>query len=209
MSEVLIKWKDMTLSPEADEALNVLEKGQVMALRMKNVKNGKVQVEFAEKIGNSNPVKSALGLLNASDKRFSFSSGARRSWETAEPLDIKSLFGYEIPEGESHVEILKIVPNVNGQKFSIQINEITEAEFIKANEKKPEQLEYLEAKLKRAGADGNFFYTPLGSRVVSESRLVTAPVGVEVEHTYLEGSFKTLEQVMGGVSPISQIKAVI
>lgn len=209
MSELISKWKEIDLSPNAKEALSKLEQGHVMALRMKHVANGKVQIEFAEKIDSPNPVKSALGLLNASDKRFNNSSGARRSWETAEPSDVKTLFGYEIPDGEAFTEILSVVPAVNGQRFAIQIIEQTEPAWMEANKAKPEQLEYLEGKLKRAGAEGNFFYTLAGNRVVSETRLVTAPVGTVIEHAYLEGSYKSTEEVMGGVSSTAQITAVI
>lgn len=204
-------WKNIEYSALAEKALEQLQKGQVLAVRMKAVKGGKVQIEFAEKITTANPVKSALGLLNKSDKRFSNSSGARRSWETGEPADVKDLFGFEIPDGEDHVELLEIVPDVNGQSFRLQIIEITESAYKERNAKRknPESEDYLESKLKRAGAEGNFFYTASGERVVSEPMLVTAPNGTEIKHTYLEGEFKTQEEVMDDAKTPRQVKAVI
>lgn len=191
----LVKWKDIDYSPKAEKALMELPKGKVMLVRMNRVSNGKIQLEFAEKIDNPNPVRSALGLLNKSDKRFNFSTGARRSWETAEPADVKALFGVEIPEDESHVEVLQVLPTHNGLEFRIQITEITEDKLSAS------QKEYADNYLKRAGKDGSYFYTPSGLRVASIASLVTAPIGTEINHTYLEGSYRdvsaSLKEVMG------------
>jgi len=200
--ETLIGWKDIAYSPEAEQALQNLKKGEVLAVRMKAVKNGKIQIEFAEKISTPNPVRSALGLLNKSDKRFNFSSGARRSWETAEPADLKALFGFELPEGESHSEILKVLPSVDGNVFRLQVIEKLESEL---NEN---QMEYKDNYLKRAGKEGNYFYTPEGHRVAVIVNLVTAPIGTEITHTYLKGAFASSEQVLSNVTP-QQIKAVV
>lgn len=194
--DTLIGWKDITYSPEAEKALQELKEGKTMAVRMKHVANGKVQIEFAQKFNSPNPVKSALGLLNKSDDRFNFSSGARRAWETGQPEDIKALFGFEIPEGKDSVEILKTLPEVNGNEFSLQIIEVTESQYRERNSARtnPDAEEYIINKLKRAGSDGHFFYTETGERVISEPMLVVAPKGVAIENTYLKGSFKSSEQ---------------
>ena len=188
--ENLIGWKEIPYSDEATDALMELQKGQVLAVRMKAVKNGKVQIEFAEKIDSPNPVRSALGILNKSDDRFNFSSGARRSWETAEPADVESLFGFELPEGEAHSEILEILPNVKGQEFRLQIVEILETEMT------DNQVDYADNYLKRAGKDGDYFYTPQGVRVASVISLVTAPVGTEIKHTYIEGAYAPVSSAL-------------
>ena len=66
-------------------SLEGLQAGECLLMSARKVNNGKIQLEFAEKIAAKDRPISALTVLNASDSRFS--SGARRGWATAEPID--------------------------------------------------------------------------------------------------------------------------
>tara|TARA_R110000851_G_scaffold71614_1_gene159181 strand:- start:3794 stop:4423 length:630 start_codon:yes stop_codon:yes gene_type:complete len=178
-------WKGITLSEAGKNAINALKNGQVLAVRMRHVKSTidslpKVQIEFAEKLGGPTAVKSAASMFNAKDDRFS--TGAQRCWETADLSIAEQMFG-EIPEGESHVEILKVLEPVNGEDFRMQYTEALESEL---SEK---EAPYAENYLKRAGKEGNYFFTPSGERVISRKRLVQVPSGTNPVNTYLSGAF--------------------
>ena len=77
-------------------SIESLQPGQTLLVGARQVSNGKIQLEFAEKVSASDRPVSALSLLNASDSRFS--SGARRSWTTAEPADASKTFGVDFSE---------------------------------------------------------------------------------------------------------------
>ena len=71
-------------------SLKELQVGETLLTVARKVANGKIQLEFAEKVTAKDRPLSALTVLNASDSRFS--SGARRGWATAEVLDASEIF---------------------------------------------------------------------------------------------------------------------
>lgn len=200
MSKTIKSWKDIKLSEEANNVLAKLEQGVTIALRMRHVNNSdpsleKVQIEFAEKISNGRPL-AAAALFNADDDRFS--SGAQRAWETASLTIAEQMFG-KIPDGEASVEILKKLLPENGQQLRMQLTECLESEL---NET---ELQYSENYLKRAGSDGNYFYTPNGDRVASRKRMIVVKEGEQPKNTFLDGQFSEepgdIKDVMTGSKP--------
>lgn len=63
-----------------------MQTSKALITAIKAVNNGKVQLELSENKQTNN----VLGLLNASDDRFSNSS--RKAWITGEPTDVKANF---------------------------------------------------------------------------------------------------------------------
>ena len=169
-----------------------LQPGESLLVDAKKVKNGKIQLHFAERISNGDRPMSALTILNASDPRFS--SGARRAWATAEVSDAAERFNVNFgDDGDWYVgqdskgeevelldlNILNPFIDVNGNKFmfKIQVNET-----INANEW---QAENLERAAKRRGAKGDYI-THNGDYIFSNTTVVLVPNGVEVKHIFLE-----------------------
>lgn len=176
----IIGWKQVPYSEEANQALTSLKKGEVLAVRAKKVKNGKIQIEFAEKIERPGTTINALGLFNKSDDRFS-ASGPRRTWVTAEINDASKILGEDIsfPEGASHIDILKVVPSYQGMNFKIRVIEIPESQMDE------DDLKYPNNNLKSNGK-GKFFFTPSGERVGVKTDLVLVAPGDSTPHVYLE-----------------------
>ena len=135
-------------------SLDTLKSGETLLVSARQVANGKISLEFAEKISTKNRPVSALTILNASDDRFS--SGARRGWATAEPVDASNALGinfgddgewYSSDRGEM-MDLDVLNPEFNGTRFRVQITETTEpTEW---------QAENVERAAKRAGKDGDY-----------------------------------------------------
>ena len=163
-------------------SLDTLEVGQTLLISARQISNGKISLEFAEKItAKDRPVR-ALTILNASDDRFS--SGARRGWATAEPVDASNAFEvnfgddgdwYTSEKGEMmDLDILN--PEFNGVRFRLQITETTEpTEW---------QAENVERAAKRAGKDGDYI-THEGDYIFSNSDIVLLPEDQNAKHTWL------------------------
>lgn len=205
MSQSTKSWKETSYSEEANQALSSLKAGQgVMAVRMKAVKGNKVQVEFAEKLDNGNATINVVGLLNASDERFT-NSGPSRTWISAERVDLKKVFGFELPEGETDAEILKMLPELNGNVFGLQIIEVAESNLPKSR-----QGEYLEQNLKRAGNNGEYFYLPNSNeRVGRYINLVAMPKGTPVQHTLISNATIGKQSTMSVAEAAGQIETRI
>tara|TARA_R110000803_G_scaffold57812_2_gene115895 strand:- start:2012 stop:2605 length:594 start_codon:yes stop_codon:yes gene_type:complete len=163
-------------------SLDTLKSGETLLVSARQVANGKISLEFAEKITTKNRPVSALTILNASDDRFS--SGARRGWATAEPVDASGALGinfgddgewYSSDRGEMmDLDILN--PEFNGTRFRVQITETTEpTEW---------QAENVERAAKRAGKDGDYI-THEGDYIFSNSDIVLLPEGQDTNHTWL------------------------
>ena len=113
-------------------SLDTLEVGQTLLISARQISNGKISLEFAEKITAKDRPVSALTVLNASDDRFS--SGARRGWATAEPIDASKAFDvnfgddgewYSSDRGEMmDLDILN--PTFDGTRFRVQITELSQ-----------------------------------------------------------------------------------
>lgn len=163
-------------------SLDSLKVGETLLISARQVANGKISLEFAEKITAKDRPVSALTVLNASDDRFS--SGARRGWATAEPIDASNAFGvnfgddgewYTSERGEMmDLDILN--PEFNGVRFRVQISETTEpTEW---------QAENLERAAKKAGKDGDYI-THNGDYIFSNSDVVLLPEGTDPTHSFL------------------------
>ena len=163
-------------------SLDTLEVGQTLLISARQINNGKISLEFAEKITAKDRPVSALTILNASDDRFS--SGARRGWATAEPIDASNAFEinfgddgewYTSERGEMmDLDILN--PEFNGVRFRVQITETTEpTEW---------QAENVERAAKRAGKDGDYI-THEGDYIFSNSDIVLLPEDQNAKHTWL------------------------
>ena len=118
----------------------------------RGVRNGKVQLTFSQivNVGASNT--NVLGLLNASDERFS-SQKPRFAWVTGQKSDIEKQFGISLEglaEGDT-LEIGQVDPKLSSAPevaLNIQITETTEgSDYDVAN---------FETRAKRAGKDGDF-----------------------------------------------------
>lgn len=177
----ILTWNEVEYTAAAQTALKALTPTSgVLAVCMKKVNGGKIQVEFAQKIDKANTTINVLALLNASDERFN-QSGPARTWVTTEPTDLKAMFGFEMTEEEEYKEILTFLPELNGNVFGLQIIEVPESKLPSRF-----QGEYLESNIKRAGKDGEFFYLKNSEeRVGRYVELSAAPVGQKIEHTLI------------------------
>lgn len=160
-------------------SLDTLNPGQCLIVQAREVANGKVQLECAEKL-NSGRDANPLSVFNSSDKRFT--SNARRAWLTVEPSDAESLLelpagtlteGYsENGVGHSVKPLNILTPNVSGTNLRVQITETIEpTEY---------QMMNLESAAKRRGKDGDFI-TCDGKYIFSNSDVVFG----EPTHTFL------------------------
>ena len=162
------------------ETLNI---GDVLLVKARNVSGDKIQLEFAEVLENSTRTKSALGMFNKSDDRFT--SGARRAWLTSEPQDAVDLLGIDIDfteegkweeEESTGYEIMPLHilnPTVEGVPLKVQVTETTTpTEW---------QEENVERAAKKAGRDGDHI-THEGNYIFSNTDVVLD----EANHTFLQ-----------------------
>lgn len=118
----------------------------------KGVKNGKVQLCFSQIVESSKTNTNVLGLLNASDERFT-QSKPRYAWVTAEPKDVKAQFDIDVDslkQGDV-LEIGAVDPRMASfpeTALNIQITETTEGSDY--------DVQNFETRAKRAGKDGDF-----------------------------------------------------
>ena len=192
-------------------SIESLQPGQTLLVGARQVSNGKIQLEFAEKVSASDRPVSALSLLNASDSRFS--SGARRSWTTAEPAHASKTFGVDFSESndkwydsergmQMDLNILNPAVELNGQsyRFKLRIVEVTSKE---ANEW---ELDNVERAAKRAGKDGDYI-THNGDYIFSRTEMVLTKPDQKVEHTLLESDTQaTQTPVNQGVTAEEVVK---
>jgi hypothetical protein len=146
----------------------------------KGVKGGKVQLCFSQVVETGKAPSSILGLLNASDERFN-QSKARKAWLTAQPADVKNVFGLDLnlAEGEE-LEINMVDPRMAGDNraLNIQITETTEGSNY--------DVENFETRAKRAGKDGDFI-TKDGMYIYVRATVVAG----EPKHMLISGTDRT------------------
>jgi len=159
------------------ETLN-LNDGKIVLLSAKGVKGGKVQLTFVQQVETGKAPTSVVGLLNASDPRFS-QSKPRYAWIAAQPEDIKTQFGFDVSdlaEGQI-VEVGMHNPTINNIELNIQISETTEGdEWQVANFSKA---------AKRAGKDGDYIMHN-GMYIYQRATVVLG----QPKHVLLEGTSK-------------------
>lgn len=158
-----------------NKTVNTITKGETLLVAVKGVRNGKIQLEFAEQIDNPFAKKqnSLVSMLNKSDDRFS--SRARRSWITGEKSDIEELLGFEVgtlAEGQTK-ELNVLNPEIGGERLRVQIMETITPDTY--------QSENIETTAKKAGADGDFILHE-GQHIFSNTQVVTGNPG----HVFLE-----------------------
>lgn len=137
--------------------LTKLSVGDVAITRVRKVSNGKIEVEFAEKMQReqSNSTLNVLSLLNAGDPAFE--QKARRAWVIGTTDNVAKLFNLDeaalvaLEEGNS-VEVFIKNPSIeiSGIKYNykVVIEETTEpTEY---------QLANIQTSAKKRGKDGDF-----------------------------------------------------
>lgn len=164
-----------------------LQTGDVLLIGARKVSNGKIQLEFAEKIQTEDRAISALSILNASDSRFS--SGARRAWVTAEAGDSSERFNinfgddgewYQTDKGlEMDLNILNPYLDLNGVVYDFRV------QVIETTEPTEWQEENAEKAAKRKGKDGDYI-THDGEHIFSNTTVILALPGATVKHVWLE-----------------------
>tara|TARA_Y100000593_G_scaffold36740_1_gene71348 strand:+ start:1395 stop:1979 length:585 start_codon:yes stop_codon:yes gene_type:complete len=171
-------------------SLESLQKGQTLLLEARKVSGGKIQLEFAEIIKTNDRGENVLSILNKSDDRFS--SNARRSWSTAEPIDAEEAFGvnfgadagwYASEKGEM-LELNILNPTINGNRCRVLVNETTEP-----NEW---QAENIERSAKRKGKEGPFI-THNGDYIFSNTEVVLNNGNTDDLHVFLAPDSTTLQ----------------
>lgn len=185
-------------------SLEKLETGQVLLLGAVQTTTDKVQLEFAEKIGQETNL---LGMFNASDDRFS--SGARRVWMTAEIADAEAKLGL----AAGTISGIKAETMDNGKEChylnilnpKIQIGGVDKALAIQIVETTTPKDEYdrdhVETRAKRAGSDGPIMRHN-GQPIFSYTQLVPVDIlengnHAPVQHTLLTADVATEEVVEG------------
>ena len=135
--------------------LSTLKFGETLLVSAKRVKNGKLQLEFAEVTNTpKDGLVNIVGMLNASDSRFG--SKARRSWVTVEAKEATQYFGADFGEAgawymteKGEILDLNILnPTMNGVRCRIIIKETTEGNDW--------QNDNIETSAKRKGKDGDY-----------------------------------------------------
>jgi len=157
-----------------------LEVGEMLLVSARKVNGGKLQLCFAQKIKNPNIRPSSIvGLLNASDDRFTQTGKPRYAWISVEPKDASEKLGLDfssLKEVGDTMDINKANPQLEGVSLNIQITESTEGtEWEVAN---------LESTAKRAGADGEFILTKDGHYIFMHSTVVAG----EPQHYFFENT---------------------
>lgn len=160
-------------------SLETLTPGNSLIVSARQVANGKIQLEVAERLEGGSQSNNVLGMFNKSDDRFS-AGGARRAWLTCEPEDASELLGVDVSEGYTtnerghEVKALNILnPSVGGTVLHVQVNETTEpTEYQALN---------IETSAKRRGKDGDFI-TSEGMYIFANTSVVSG----EATHTFLE-----------------------
>tara|TARA_R100000656_G_scaffold98206_1_gene71255 strand:- start:63 stop:686 length:624 start_codon:yes stop_codon:yes gene_type:complete len=170
-------------------SLETLKQGETLLISARKVSGGKIHLEFAEVIEKKGQKQNILGILNASDERFS--SSARRAWITAEPADASNTFevdfgptaNWEMTEKGEMLFLNILNPAIDETRCRLQITETTEAtEWQEAN---------YDTAAKRKGKDGDFI-TNEGDYIYSNTTIVMSSEAPE--HHYLTPDSTTLER---------------
>lgn len=186
-------------------SLDTLKKGDTLLVNARQVANGKIHLEFAEVLKVSDKGENVLALLNKSDDRFS--SNARRSWITAEPVDAEDYLGvkfgadadwYVTEKGEM-LDLNILNPLMKGTRCRVIISETEEpTEY---------QSDNLEKSAKRKGKGGEFI-THNGNYIFSNTSVILTNESTDKMHVILEPdsvSAKPLANIEEGVSIATMI----
>lgn len=153
-------------------SLETLTPGQTLLVHARKVSNGKLQLEFAEKLQQADRPVNALSVFNKSDERFSNGNGARRAWLTVDPNDASQHLGVDLTDDSKYgtdamgreIMPLNISNPMAGDKaLRVQIVETTSASEWDAQN--------IETRAKRRGKDGDFI-THKGMYIFTQSTVV-------------------------------------
>ena len=119
-------------------SLDTLKIGQTVLTKVTRVKGSKVQMEIAERIQNPNAVsglgdgfENALGMMNASDDRFS-AGKPRRHWPAVEALDLEVMLnieGLDLENGEYKIETVE-TENVPKEVETMELNNLNPTAYV-------------------------------------------------------------------------------
>ena len=174
---------------------NNLNSGTIEALTPKNtllisarqVANGKISLEFAEKIQTKDRPVSALALLNASDDRFS--SGARRGWLNVMPEDATKYLGIDFSDANDawydtekgmmmDLNIMNPQVNLNGIEYFFKVY------IVETTQGSDWQVKNVQKAAKRAGKDGDYI-THNGDYIYSNGKIDLFTKDQEPKHELL------------------------
>jgi hypothetical protein len=170
----------------------------ILITEARRVEGGKVQLAFAQKVENPEARPSSIvGLLNASDERFTQSGKPRYAWIAGTSQDIQKMLGIDVSDltevGQTK-ELNVLNPTINGQALNIQITETTEgSEYDLAN---------IETRAKRAGKDGDYIKTEDGRFIFVKATVVTG----EPKHVFIKN---TMREPLNGTSLESAIGSAL
>ena len=176
-------------------SLSELQVGECLLTQAKKIANGKIQLEFAEKVTSKDRPVSALTVLNASDVRFS--SGAARGWATAEITDSSDIFGVNFGDDGDWmigtdskgrtIEVLELNilnPVFNNTYFRVRIMETTTP--TKSQQDYADSLgeDVIERSAKRAGKGGDYILCN-GEHIFRNSYVDLLPTNDNPQHVFL------------------------
>jgi len=153
-------------------SLETLTPGQTLLVHARKVNGGKLHLEFAEKLQQSDRPVNALSVFNKSDDRFTSGAGARRAWMTVEPSDASEILGINLEDDEQYTtdamgrEIMSLnilSPTAGDHQLRVQIVETVDATEWDAQN--------IETRAKRKGKDGAFI-THEGRYIFTQSSVV-------------------------------------
>ena len=176
--------------------LSSLQVGETLLTQARKIANGKIQLEFAEKVTAKDRPLSALTVLNASDIRFS--SGARRGWATAEIIDASEVFNInfgddgewymgETASGKSAelMELNILNPEFNNTRFRVRVVESTEPTASQQKYADELGVDVIETQAKRAGKGGDYILHN-GEHIFMNSYVDLLPHSEDPTHIFLK-----------------------
>ena len=176
-------------------SLNELQVGETLLTVARKVSNGKIQLEFAEKVTAKDRPMSALTVLNASDSRFS--SGARRGWATAEVADASDIFNINFGDdgewfmGETasgkpaeFLQLNILNPEFNNLRFRVRVVESTEPTDSQKKYANEIGVDVVDTQAKRAGKGGDYILHK-GQHIFMNSYVDLLPESDDPQHVFL------------------------
>ena len=186
-------------------SLKEIQVGETLLTVARKVANGKIQLEFAEKVTAKDRPMSALTVLNSSDTRFS--SGARRSWAIAEVADAADIFDVNFGDdgewfmGETAsgkpAEFLKLDilnPVFNGLRFRVRVVESTEPTDSQKKYADDLGVNVVETQAKRAGKGGDYILHN-GQHIFMNSYVDLLQESENPQHVFLKSDTDTSSTV--------------
>jgi hypothetical protein len=166
--------------------LDTLKQGETIILDARQIKGGKVSLQFAEYINRSgvDTKINVLGALNESDARFK--RKAKRAWLSIMPADVEQKLGIkldatqaweETPRGKM-LDLNILNPVLQGYRLRMVITETTEATEYQADN--------IETQAKRKSKDGDFITTNNGEYIFTNTSIEATNESTEDMHTFLE-----------------------